>query len=146
MTKTKDDKNISNTNSSIRPVAIEKNNLNKCFYKMAVKKLEFTQKDGNMKRSQKSMTYKCIPITPKEKVNTKTMTFGTQNINKIKSVLNSTQKENTMKSLHSYTTSRLQDNQIIQSNQLKINQNLSKIKGKNLFNNKNFKKSISLEI
>ena len=146
VTKTKDDKNISNTNSSIRPVAIEKNNLNKCFDKMAVKKLEFTQKDGNMNISQKSMTYKCIPITPKEKVNTKTMTFGTQNINKIKSVLNSTQKENTMKSLHSYTTSRLQDNQIIQSNQLKINQNLSKIKGKNLFNNKNFKKSISLEI
>ena len=146
VTKVKDDKNISNNNSSIRPVSIEKNNLNKCFDKMAVKKLEFTQKDVNKNISQKSMTYKCIPITPKEKVDVKEITFGTQNINKNKSVLNSIQKENTKKSLHSYTTSRLQDNQIIQSNQLKINQNLSKIKGRNLFNNKNFKKSMSLEI
>ena len=145
--KTKDDKNSSNNNNSIRPVAIEKNNLNKCFDKMAVKKIESNQKkDGNMNIPQKSMTYKCIPITPKEKVNSKEITYETQNINKNKSVLNSTEKENRMKSLHSYTTSRLQDNQIIQTNPLKINQNLNKIKGKNLFNNKNFKKSISLEI
>ena len=151
MIKAKDDKNTNSktniNNSSFRSVAIEKNNLNKCFDKMAVKKTEFTQKkDENKNTSQKSMTYKCIPITPKEKINNKEITFGTQNINKNKSVLNSTEKENRMKSLHSYTTSRLQDNDIIQSNQLKINQNLNKIKGKNLFNNKNFKKSISLEI
>ena len=71
-----------------------------------------------------------------------------ENINKSKSVLNSNEKENRMNSLHSYTTStsRIQDNQIIQSNQLKINQNLNKIKGRNLFNNKSFKKSISTEI
>jgi hypothetical protein len=42
--KTKDDKNSSNNNNSIRPVAIEKNNLNKCFDKMAVKKLNSIKK------------------------------------------------------------------------------------------------------
>ena len=143
--KAKDDE--INNNNSIRSVAIEKKNLNKCFEKMDEKKNEFTlKKDGNTNISQKRMTYQSIPITPKEKVNTKEMTYGTQNINKNKNVFNSTEKENRMQSLHSYTTSRLQDNQIIQSNQLKINQNLNKIKGKTLFNNKNYKKSISLEI
>ena len=138
-----------NTNSSILPVAIEKNNLNKCFDKMAVKKTEFTQKKDESKDiSRNSMTYKSNPISPKEKANSKEMTYGTQNNNKSKSVLNSNEKENRMNGLHSYTTStsRIQDNQIIQSNQLKINQNLNKIKGRNLFNNKSFKKSISTEI
>jgi len=144
MKQTKDDKNA---NSIIRQVEIEKNNLNKCFEKMAVKNLESTQKKDRSKNiSQKSMTYKFIPITPKEKVNTKQMTYGVQNINNNTSILNSKEKDNRLKSLHSNTTSRLQDSQIIQSNQLNINQNLNKIKGRNLFNNENFKKTSSSKI
>ena len=163
----KDDKNLLefHNNSYVSNVRFENYNSSKSFDRIAVKKLDFThQKDENnnthknkkietIKEYQSNvieikrpvnMALRKIPISPKRNNLNNNSYFNSSN-KKFQNVnnknLTSTKSNNKITSIHSYTTTKLEESQ------LQINRNLNKksfIKGINLLDNK-FKKPELIE-
>ena len=159
----KDDKNLleyHNNSYVSKDVKLEKFSTSKSFDRIAVKKIDFTQQKDESNNAHKrrriemikeyqsniievkkpvNMALRKIPISPKGKNLNNNSYFNSsskkfQNVNKN---LTSTKPINKIKSIHSYTTTKLEESQP------QINRNLNKksfIKGINLLDYK-FKKS-----
>jgi len=143
-------------NNSVNNVRFEHTNSSKSFDRIAVKKVDFIKKKDEIKNSLKkrkieiikekqsnfieikkpeNMALRKIPISPKGKNLNNNSYFNSsnkkfQNVNKN---LTNVKPNNKIQSIHSYTTTKLEDNQP------QINKNLNKksfIKGINLLDNK----------
>ena len=157
----KDDKSLLkfHNNSYVNNVRFENYNSSKSFDRIAVKKIDFTQQKDESKKAHKNrkiemikeyqsniievkkpvnMALRKIPISPKGKILNNNSYFNSSNkkFESINKNLTSKKPINKITSIHSYTTTKLEENQP------QINRNLAKksfIKGINLLDNK-FKK------
>ena len=154
--------------SNIGKIRLEKFNSSKHFNNIVAKKIDFTPSDNNKnKKSQmineyksnaigvkksENMSIRNIPISPRGKnMNKKNNTNvnsnnKNENINNTLSNIKSNEEGDKIKRIHSYTTSKLQENQY-HYGQLQIRKNLNKksfIKGINIIDNNKFKDNNSI--
>jgi serine/threonine protein phosphatase PrpC len=168
-----EEKNLSEFHnfSHVSKIRLEKYNSSKNFDSLVAKKIDFTTRDNKTcnknKKIQMINEYKSnaigvkisgnvsirkIQISPREKnLNNNTNVNSNnknENVNNTLSNIKSNKEGDKIKRIHSYTTSKLQENQS-QYGQLQIRKNLNKksfIKGINILDNNKFKKSVSTEI
>jgi len=154
----KDDKSLLefHNNSYISNVRFENYNSSKSFDRIPVKKIDFTHQKGENKNAHKNrkiemikeyqsniievkkpinMALRKIPISPKGKNLNNNSYFNSSNkkFQTVNKNLTNTKPINKIKSIHSYTTTKLEESQP------QINRNLNKksfIKGINLLDNK----------
>jgi len=154
--------------SNVSRIRLEKYNSSKNFNSIVAKKIDFTPSDHqNCNKNKKiqlineyksnalgikkseNMSIRKIPISPREKnMNNINVNSNNKNqdANNILYNIKSNEKGNKIKSIHSYTSSKIQENQY---GQPQIRKNLNKksfIKGINILDNNKFKKSVSTEI
>ena len=154
--------------SNVSRIRLEKYNSSKNFNSIVAKKIDFTPSDQpNCNKNKKiqlineyksnalgikkseNMSIRKIPISPREKnMNNTNVNSNNKNqdANNILYNIKSNEKENKIKNIHSYTSSKIQENQY---GQPQIRKNLNKksfIKGINILDNNKFKKSVSTEI